>query len=395
MREAVLLVDTMSDDAMAPGCTLRNALVSANQLSSVGGCGMPGDSTIINFDPAVFSSSGDNQIALQASLPRLDYIYSLTINGRGDPGVTIDASGASSNVPRVLYLNASSLSMNNVVVTGGEGGIVATNESSLELQNCTIRDNSGAIYGGGIYVAYNSRASIVATTITANSAESAGAGIDVYVGSSLVLLNSTVSGNSISSDGAYFGGGGGISLEGAAGFADIRFSTITGNSARTYGGGVYIYGENAHELILQGNIIAGNEAAGGAGYDVYAPNMNSITDFSYNLFGSSAIDAVTSVMTPVMPDMSNVFATSDMLNAPLMSIIAPLGMNGGKTLTHNLSANSPARNAIDTLLGICPELDQRGQRRTDRACDIGAVEYSEESCFVVPIPSSRAVVFCL
>ncbi|MBK8433087.1 MAG: hypothetical protein IPL28_18115 [Chloroflexi bacterium] len=50
----------------------------------------------------------------------------------------------------------------------------------------------------------------------------------------------------------------------------------------------------------------------------------------------------------------------------------PLANNGGPTLTHALTADSPA---LDAGGALCAATDQRGVARPQRAaCDIGAVE---------------------
>ena len=53
--------------------------------------------------------------------------------------------------------------------------------------------------------------------------------------------------------------------------------------------------------------------------------------------------------------------------------LGPLADNGGPTQTHALLDDSPAINAGDAA--SCPLTDQRGQKRSDGKCDIGAYEF--------------------
>jgi hypothetical protein len=77
----------------------------------------------------------------------------------------------------------------------------------------------------------------------------------------------------------------------------------------------------------------------------------------------------------------------------LDAILGPLAKNGGPTMTHRLVSGSPAINSGDN--DDCETVDQRGERRSDGRCDIGAYELVEVSCFVVPTARDNVVAFCL
>jgi hypothetical protein len=63
-----------------------------------------------------------------------------------------------------------------------------------------------------------------------------------------------------------------------------------------------------------------------------------------------------------------------------------LASNGGPTLTHALSPNSPAIDAGDNAQ--CPDTDQRGvPRPVGSGCDIGAFEYGGSAETPVPTPT--------
>ncbi len=389
-----IIVDSKSDAAGGTDCTLRDAFISLNTFAASGGCSAAGDVTILNFDPSVFPSNANNVIALQSYLPELDHVFDLTVNGSGNPGVTLDGAHMIYE-GRIIEMSGTRASFNNIIVANGpSGGITASNYSELRLNSCTIMGNSGVNYGAGLYVDSGSRATVQQTTISGNIANSTGGGVDIYGGGRLVLRNSTVSGNRITAEGDDYGGGGGITIEGEAGVLIVENSTITGNLARTYGGGVYLEGDAEHRLTVVNSIVAGNSAVAAQGRELFAPEEDVVLDLQQNIFGSAQYDTATSVSTFAAVDTANIILSNDQPNStPLSEILSPLNQNGGRTRTHALPAMSPAINAGNNM--ACLRIDQLGQLRNDGACDIGSFEFVDEACFVVPTVNSKLVAFCL
>ncbi len=109
----------------------------------------------------------------------------------------------------------------------GGGGIWAnTITGSVELQGCTISENSTAANGGGIFLL----------------------GSDAELS---ILQGSVISGNTAAN------AGGGISAAGDYAQLDVQSSLITGNDSLTIGGGILFSGSN---LTLQSSEIRDNDS---------------------------------------------------------------------------------------------------------------------------------------
>jgi hypothetical protein len=167
---------------------------------------------------------------------------------------------------------------NNVADAGG-GGLYATGDGDLDvvITNSTFSGNTAGDRGGAIYL-FDLDATISGSTITGNSADEGGGGIWAE-GVDLGISFTTISGNTTSDD-----GGGGIkaldySGQGGASSSTltIRNSTISGNAAQFYGGGLYI--RLAGATTIDNSTIANNTAAqAGAIYGGYGGiTLNQVT----------------------------------------------------------------------------------------------------------------------
>jgi uncharacterized repeat protein (TIGR01451 family) len=180
---------------------------------------------------------------------------------------------------------------------------------------------------------------------------------------SMTVQNSTVSGNSA----LFFGGG--IFLSGTT--AAIHNSTIafnTGDPAQAFvpnGGGIFVDGAGpATTLTLQSTIVARNKLRTGSSLD----------DIDGPVAGESANNLIgvnTGLRGITNGNLGNLIGTAA---APLDPKLAPLADNGGATQTHALLPGSPAINAGFNFAGSTT--DQRGLARVvDGNTDIGAVEF--------------------
>jgi parallel beta-helix repeat protein len=209
------------------------------------------------------------------------------------------------------------------------------------------------------------------------------------MGGNTQILNSTISGNTASEE------GGGISFVGSNGL-DITQSTITNNTATTYGGlyipapqavptaqakrAAHADSQDAHKQAkakaddaespapgvqaqaLGDGSLVGTIVAGNTGTDI-GPGGNFTSDHS--LIGSVAATTV------VTDQGGTIFGANPMLG--------PLTNNGGLTDTHALLAGSPAINTGPNPEPVFAgsEFDQRGAgflRVVDGVADIGAFE---------------------
>lgn len=241
--------------------------------------------------------------------------------------------------------------------TDGVGGFVYINQS-------TISDNKAEYDGGGIANNYN------------------------Y--SAVLLFNTTVSGNQ-----AYGGYGGGIDNYG--GFMASVNSTISGNTAASFGGGIDNElggrGGAPAEFELLRTIVSGNTATNGSNeIDNYS---STVSAYDFNLFGESS-ETYAQAFYNFLPDPTDIAATSDDPNpgadtfipTALASILnSTLGNHGGPTETLALVSGSPAIDRAPNSECVGTPINGVDQRNFSRnvdgngspssnECDIGAYEYA-------------------
>jgi hypothetical protein len=359
--------------------------------------------------------------------------------------ISNNTSDANNNNPYPIYGGGGIDNLGDLVVTTStitgngssfEGGGIFngwTNyPSSLEVNNTTVYDNF-AYEGGGMasasFFGFNgfapvtnvgtTRVNVGNSTISGNHAVFEGGGVGVkYLGGSArwKIDHSTISGNE-----TYVGSGGGVAVGYTSGGPFGYFpnggsmtlvdSTISGNYANNYGGGMSV-GANAQKYAdtvhVNNSTIASNYANddGGGIYQEYTggSNPNQDTYYGTNLFSTivgdnlangapndlgegfdfdnpgdtpfelsfSLVENPGTALLNQNPAGSNLIGVDPQLGA--------LGANGGPTQTQLPSVNSPV---VDK--GSAPgdlTTDQRGLPRTvdtspanaDDGTDIGAVE---------------------
>jgi parallel beta-helix repeat protein len=245
----------------------------------------------------------------------------------------------------------------------GDGGGLASENSSATLSDTTVRDNRGLL-GGGIYGS-STVVTLDSCTVSGNIADDSGGGICNSGGSTLALTNSTVSSNR-----AYKHGGG---IRNSSGTATLTHVTVVYNTADldddgSGDGGGFM---NSGTLTLNNTIVAENTDKGDENPDCRGTAISG----DYNLLGQDSADCtftpqphdqVGTIMSPINPGVA--------LN---------LEDNGGPTLTHAIKSNSPAANQIPTGVNGCVPgaRDQRGVLRLP-PCDIGAYEVDPESVYL-------------
>jgi len=227
--------------------------------------------------------------------------------------------------------------------------------AGLTIQSSTIRDNDASGVGGGLAVQYSlGDFQIIDSTISGNEVVpgevTRGGGIYFYApAANLVVENSTISGNSAADP----GDGGGLWVYAAT--ADIRHTTISGNTAGAEGGGIYAY---SGVVALSNSIVANDTATPPgdlAGFGTF--------DVSFSLVEDSGGANINDV-TPA----DNIFGVDPQLGA--------LANNGGPTETHKPALTSPAVGAGDPAFAPPPANDQRGLPREvpNGELDMGSVE---------------------
>ena len=333
------------------------------------------DGGTVTFDPGLAGGT------LMLTSGQLTVDSSVTVDASAAAPVSISAGGAS----RVLQVQAGAVvAMNDLVVRDGAaapqgGGIL--NFGDLSLDRVVVSDNtenspapaSFDLGGGGIYNGDGSVLNLTDSTVSNNTAvNQPGGGIYGFFNSTIYITNSTVSGN-LSGDVA----GGLRSL----GNPTVVNSTFSGNTSTVWHGGGIFHTDG--QLTVTNSTFARNVAPAGTASGILvatfgAPANATLTNnvlegnggaFACAIEGGGAA-TITSDGFNVISDGSCSPIGSDLSNTD--ALLGPLADNGGPTLTHALSAGSPAIDAANPA--ACPATDQRGVAR-DAACDVGAFEF--------------------
>jgi len=342
-QAATIRVNDFSD-VNGSGCTLRQAITSANDDSAPVGsnCVAGSGNDIIRFDntEAQTISLANGELYIDSNMEILAPFHS---------PIMID--GSQNGSFNIFDIQSSIVTLDHLTIKNAEiGGVVLGNNATVTISNSTVSDN-GAV---GVYLqnpgATTSRLTINRSTIANNVG-----GIRTYDATNINY--STISGNSGVSGGGFTIGGG---------TTTIANSTISNNTA-AFGGG--IYNKNS-SLNLNNNIIAGNISTNNhAELSSIASTITSVN----NVIGSSATTNAQAFYN-FIPSGTDINANNtDGLNIALTGILDPvLTDNGGPTHTHNLVTGSAA---IDKISGTeCNNNDQRNESRSVY-CDLGAVEY--------------------
>jgi predicted outer membrane repeat protein len=389
-------VDVTSTTDNGSGCTLREAVSSANQNMSIGGCADPtavwseieldaGTYTLAGQVGENSNAGGDLDVA-DASLRIVGQgLEQTTING-DDKDRVVDVVGVNTNLIlddlRILDGNATtvgggavqsldgSLNISGVRFesnrTAGHGGALRSN-GPVAIESSTFTGNSSGGDGGALALTGNNVSTLTRSSLEGNSAPAAGSdggGITLSSSSAIEIRNSTLSGNSTA------GTGGAIRVASDAGSgSNLQFVTIASNSASGGGGGVYVNAGRA--VAVKTSILAGNTGAAGASN---CGGAGSVVPEPLEGYMIESADTC---------DFSTAASEHNQINTDPQ--LAPLASNGGPTQTHALYAGSPAIDAVP--FSSCTLVDQRDSGRpVNGFCDIGAFEGS------IPKPATTGPV---
>ena len=420
-------LDILSDDGM---CTLREAVISANEDIATGGCNAGlGPDTIILTVPGTYSFSIGGRDEDLSRTGDLDILSNLTIIGENANTHVINAAF----LDRVIFSSAD-LTIKNITITGGRlnnsslnnsgggiyingiltlensivegnsvfgsnskgGGIYSAGFGELTLTDSIIRNNHSDNDGGGLYRAWATNSTnVTGCTFDNNTSDGRGGGIyfpDVNSGHKLDISDTLFSINSATRGGA-------INTRRNTHIID---STFYRNSAE-FGGAIYAWSSSANVMISNSTL---NENAGTFGGGINSDNsditIHSVTIDQGVNFDSSAIyndnGSVTLANTLIIGDCDgDVLASSggniespgntcefiDLSdkNSVSQAVInlQPLKDNGGSTPSQLPGLNSIA---IEGGLFIaCASNDQREVVRPQdfdglngAECDVGAIE---------------------
>ncbi|MEM7130087.1 MAG: carbohydrate binding domain-containing protein [Chloroflexota bacterium] len=356
---------TVMNNADAGEGSLRDALANLCENGTISfDASLAGSTIALTSGPLVVSQPA----SIDASA-----VPGLTISGGGTDRVFIVDAGVEATIMGVtitdgygfdlaggilnngtLTLSMSTVMNNLVDATAndfwkGGGGIYNGENSTLNLLDSTVKDNSTVLVdGAGIYGFFGSTINIMGSTISGNVAGNVGGGLRTLGNGE--ISNSTLSGNtSVWHGGALFH---------TDGVMAIVHSTIVENIAPAdTSGGLFVgtFGESAPDLTLTNSIVANNDGAQ-CFIGFFGPGVPELFSGGGNL----ASDATCNPTGP-----------GDLVDTdPLVGLLAD---NGGKTATHALMDDSPAIDAANQ--DACLTVDQRNEARPmGNGCDIGAFE---------------------
>ena len=406
------------------GCTLRDAMLAANDLDTT------------DVDTVVFASSVTGEILLAGGnqLPPIN--QPLTITGPGAGALAIDGN----NDTRILYINTEdgddvtvqNLTLRDALVTGGaDGGAIFKQDADLTLQSVVMSGNNvlgtyrqgGAVYsegsgdagtpsliisdstisgnasgpngfGGGVYSLHES-IQIFGSTFSENTARNGGGlygRATTFPDAEATIRRSTFSGNDALDPDVDFSSGGGVYLN--AFDAEVENTTITGNTATAtgatdgaYAGGLGVRGP-AGSLLLDSSTISGNSASGAVnsrGGGLYGngpdPTVRNTIIANNSVSGTASsgpdVGGFEDTFDTSFTLIENPSAGGSVINETVAGSnitgqdpqLAALAANGGPTMTQLPALTSPAIDAGSVTSG-------EDQRELDRPFDVPTIANS-------------------
>jgi hypothetical protein len=266
------------------------------------------------------------------------------------------------------------------IYTKGDLTLVASNVTDNIVSNSVQNALGGGVFAkGSILVAYSTISDNVAHAPAVTGAHGYGGGL-VNVGDA-AIVGSTISGNQagVAAGIAFVG-------TGATQTQTLKESTISGNHASQYIGGLRTGQATVHLFNCTIAFNTETTVMGAGIYDYNALQLdstiiaNNMAPSGSNDLGGNGISTVTGHNNLIMHSTIAVIPNDTLSVDPLL---APLADYGGLTLTHALPGNSPA---VDH--GANPgsfTVDQRGRgfvRLAGGAVDIGAFERNSDLIFV-------------
>lgn len=343
--------DTADGSCSSTDCSLREAIIAANNSTGVDTVAVPAGSYTLSA--GAFDTGGD-----------LDITDGVTIIGAGARTTTISGG----NTSRVFEVGADNtdptVSISGVTIADGrasdsvgfDGAVGAGiyNSGTLTLTKSTVSNNRADADGGGILNEAGASLTVNSSTLRGNQASQGGAisnRTNNSAGDGLVTLtNSTLSGNKALGS---FSAGGAIETRSQTASVNmtIQNTTIAFNTTDGVGAGIFEGGFGA--ISFQNTIVAKNTLVNLASDNCRFPSGSDSQGNNLDSDGSCDFDQ--------QSDKESV--------DPKLGV---LKNNGGPTDTHALLKGSPALNAGGTSF---PPQDQRGIKRPQgKASDIGAYE---------------------
>ncbi len=185
------------------------------------------------------------------------------VNNSASAGSTADYNGggaihcwSSEEVPITAVLRNCTFTGN----AGRNGGaILCYGDSSPDLKNCVLTDNTASRFGGGIYCREDSPPVLSGCTFTNNQADASGGGLYCSRSDPAMIVGCTFESNHSGVGGSGSGGGLHFTVGSAHQLQDCVFLN---NTSKGYGGGLYVYGWGT---ALSGCEFHNNDSTWGGG----------------------------------------------------------------------------------------------------------------------------------
>jgi hypothetical protein len=379
-----------------------------NNSNSNGGA-LYGSANVLTITNSLFS--GNTATYDGGAIYIYNYYTSGTISIANSSFVNNSSSSSSSSYQGgAIYIyygtSAAINSCNFSGNSGGYGGAVYDYNVPLTIGNSAFTNNTASYDGGALYLEYGAaNTSVTASTFSGNTAgDSGGAIYRLYgnTGQVTKLTNTTITGNTATNWGGgmtvygyYSSYGGGLELNNVT----IANNTAQNSDSSAGGGGLALVTlSSSDNYKFENSIIAGNTDATNVAPDCSTVNIGSgtLTSQGYNLVGNNT-------------GCTFAAATGDQVGtgaSPINPLLGPVVNNGGATFicgpagqmcppnsTQALLAGSPA---IDTGNPAtpgsgepaCAATDERGVTRpAGTACDIGAYEQSATAAAILSATS--------
>ncbi len=406
--------------ASGANLTLNNVTIESSKVTGSGDLGgaIYNAGTLTVTNSAYFAA---NQTAANGNGGAIynDGTVTLSGNVNSDGTRSVFFSGNSATADGGAIYNNGYLNVTNMQIyfsTARTGGAIYNN-AVMTIQQSRFVDNhaTGAGpngLGGGIYNSSTGTLYLSDSAIASNDAVYAGGGMTNAGGGTLYIRRSLIDNNLISGSTSI---GGGIAN---GGWMAVANSTVSGNSARLDGGGIYdSLGSSAdlNNVTLTKNTADSDNDGNGNGGGIYSgcPSgslclpepmtvtvRNTIIAGNFDTPGNGGIGSIyRDCAGPLTSQGYNLInntsgctiggdTTGNIVGQP--ASLAALADNGGWTHTFALNPDSPAIDAGNPATpgsggDACEQRDQRDYLRGGAAgrCDIGAFE----RVFILSLPA--------
>ena len=167
---------------------------------------------------------------------------------------TTEGSGGGVYCNVSFEMTAGTISYNTA--EGDGGGVYLTgNNREYTMKGGTISNNTATDNGGGVFVSSSCSFNMTGGSITGNKASTRYGG-GIYSKGTLSVSNGTISNNTAKDN------GGGVYMYSDSGLFTLSDSVISGNTTEGSGGGVFIY---SGSFTLSDSVISGNTTEGSGG----------------------------------------------------------------------------------------------------------------------------------